>query len=176
MKVFLFTFLTAVMLSCLNDNSISGISETDYVLGEVTFGLRDSVSLMELADFIYVFNNISIKNVTFFQYYTSVSQDSMPIIKSILEAKSYIRDDAVTISYIESNSKILVKFWVIDFRTEDRSDWKTTKARFSLVHLPQKFQLGLLKVETGTEKEWIHFLSNTNLFRFVELNTIDTIQ
>jgi hypothetical protein len=32
--------------------------------------------------------------------------------------------------------------------------------------------LGILKVEVGKEKEWINILSNSNLFRFVELNVI----
>ena len=180
MKTFLLILLATILLllcSCLKEeDSITGNLPEDYAPGEVAFGLNDSISFIQLADFIYVFNNISIKKVTFFQYYTSVSKDSMPIIKATLEAKSYIRDDAVTIFYIDSIHTVMTEFWVIDFKSEDRSDWKETKELFSLVHLPQKFQLGLLKVEQGTEKEWIKLLSNTKLFRFTELNYIDRTQ
>lgn len=174
MKSISFILTVAFILGCSTDNSsINGNSEISYVQGEVSFGLKDSVTLIDLANYIYSLDSISIKEVVSFRYYTFLSWDSMQTIKSTLESKAYIWSGMVNTSYIESDSKILIKFWIKDFKSENREDWLSLKGRFSLIHSPSNYQLGLLKVEIGKEKEWLNLLLNTNLFQFVELNFID---
>src|SRR3990172_3378576 len=160
MKAIPFIIVLCVFISCSDKKEITNpeSESLNYVQGEVGFGLKDSVTLEEVADYVYSLNNISI--------------DSMQIIKSTFELKSYIWSGTTKTSYINSESKILIEFWVKNFRAEDLEDWGLLKNRFQLYHSPYYFQLGILKVEVGKEKEWINNLSNSNLFRFVELNGI----
>lgn len=180
MRIIILIYFSALVMGCSTDYSITEVNPDNennrslgYVQGEVSFGLKDSVTLMELADYIYSLDNIFIKDVASFQYYTILPEDSMQIIKSRLEAEPYIWDENVNVSYNETDSKILIDFWIKDFKSENIQDWASLKARFSLIHIPYYFQLGLLKVEIGKEEEWINNLVDVNLFRFVELNHID---
>jgi hypothetical protein len=144
----------------------------NYVQGEVVVGLKDSVSLEEIADYVYSLNNISINEISSLRYYSILPKDSIQSIKSNLESKNYIWHGTVNVSYLESESKILVEFSIKDFSSNDINDWKLLKTHFRLFHSPYHFQSGVLKVENGKENEWINILSNSNLFRFVELNYI----
>jgi len=174
MKAIPFIIVLCVFISCSDKKEITNpeSESLNYVQGEVGFGLKDSVTLEEVADYVYSLNNISIDNIVSFQYKSDLSQDSMQIIKSTFELKSYIWSGTTKTSYLNSESKILIEFWVKNFRAEDLEDWGLLKNRFQLYHSPYYFQLGILKVEVGKEKEWINNLSNSNLFRFVELNGI----
>ena len=60
MKIIILIFLAALLMGCSTDDSIiesypnNEHSETiEYVQGEIGFGLKDSVTLMELANYIY---------------------------------------------------------------------------------------------------------------------------
>ncbi|OIP57078.1 MAG: hypothetical protein AUK34_10265 [Ignavibacteria bacterium CG2_30_36_16] len=161
-------------ISCSDKKEITNpeSESLDYVQGEVAFGLKDSVTLEEVANCVYSLDNISIDNIVSFQYKSNLPQDSMQVIKTIFESKSYIWGGTTKTSYSNSESKILVEFWVKSFKAEDIENWNLLKNRFRLNHSPYYFQLGILKVEVGKEKEWINNLSNSNLFRFVELNGI----
>jgi hypothetical protein len=187
MKIIMIIFFAVFLMGCSTDDSLLEINPNnenedtvghwqgdtlEYVEGEIGFGLKDSVTLIELANYIYSLEDIYVNEVVLFQYYTRLPQDSMQIIKSVLESKSYIWDGMVYVSYIEADSSILIEFWIKDFKSGDRQNWIATKERFELIHVPYDFQLGLLKVEIGKEKEWIDKLIQVNLFRFVELNYI----
>ncbi|MGD9897920.1 MAG: hypothetical protein AB7T22_02220 [Calditrichaceae bacterium] len=169
MKMIPWIVLAVIFVGCSN-NAESPLQE--YVEGEVVFGLQDSVSLEELADYVYTLDNISISDVVSFQYDSDLPQDSMETIKSVLEAQSYFWSGTVKTSWLETGSKILVEFWIRDFTSEDRKNWASLIERFHLSHLSYRFQAGLFDVETGKEKEWITILSDNIIFRFVELNTI----
>jgi hypothetical protein len=161
-------------ISCSDKKEITnpGSESLDYVQGDVAFGLKDSVTLEEVANYVYSLDNISVDNIASFQYKSDLPQDSMQVIKAIFESKSYIWSGTAKISYLDDESKILIEFWVKSFNAENIKDWNLLKNRFRLNHSPYYFQLGILKVEVGKEKEWINILSNSNLFRFVELNGI----
>ena len=169
MKIITLILLITFLFACSTDRSPLN-TELDYVQGEVAFGLIDSITLLELADYIYSLSNISIKQVSSFQYYTNLPQDSMQIIKSALESKSYVWDGMINIWYDQTSSKIMIDVWIRDFKSEDREDWELTKERFSFTHIPGNFQVGLLKVKNGREKEWIKILSNSGMFRYLEVN------
>lgn len=174
MKAIPFIIVLFVFVSCSDKKEItSPESESlNYVKGEVGFGLKDSVTLNEVADYIYSLKNISIDNIVAFQYKSNLPQDSMQTIKSTFESKPYVWSGTIQTSYLNSESEVLVEFWIKNFRAEDIEDWELLKKRFQLYHSPYNSQLGILKVEVGKEKEWINNLSNSNLFRFVELNAI----
>jgi hypothetical protein len=180
MKAIPFIIILCFFISCSEKKEITNpksepIPESEsinYVQGEVGFGLKDNVDLEEIADYVYSLNNISIDEIVSFQYISNLSQDSVQIIKTTFESKQFIWSGTTKTSYLNSESKILVEFWVKNFRAEDRKDWEILKKRFQLYHSPYNFQLGILKVEVGKEKEWIDILSKSNLFRFVELNVI----
>lgn len=162
-------------ISCSDKKDITNpeSESLDYVQGEVGFGLKDSISLEEVANYVYSLDNISIDNIVSFQYKSNFPQDSMQVINTIFESKSYIWSGTTKTSYLSDESKILLEFWIKNFRAEDIEDWELLKKRFQLNHSPYYFQLGILKVEIGKEKEWINNLSNSDLFRFVELNGIN---
>lgn len=165
-----------LLVGCSGDDKSNIINpenpEIEYVQGEVVVALKDSVSLEQFANFVYSLNNISIRNIVSFQYYSTLPKDSMQTIKSNLESRKYITPGSVNVYYIESESKILVEFWVAEFSYDDIKDWELIRTQLHLFHSPNKFQLGLLKVEIRKEKEWINILSNYDLFRYVELNYI----
>jgi hypothetical protein len=174
MKAISFIILLFVFVNCSDKKGVTNpeSESLNYVQGEVGFGLKDSVSLNEVADYIYSLKNISINNIVAFQYKSNLPQDSMQTIKTSFESKPYVWSGTTHTSYLNGESKILVEFWVKNFRAEDIEDWDLLKKRFQLYHSPYNFQLGILKVEVGKENEWINNLSNSNLFRFVELNAI----
>ena len=179
MRLYLYLF-SAIILICCNEKgkptgpeiADPGSQSSDYVQGEVAFGLNDTVTLEEIADYIYSLNNISIESIVSFEYLSNLPQDSIQSIKTTFDSKSYIWSATTNVSWQNNESKILVKFWVKEFRALDRVDWQLLRQRFQLNHLPYYFQLGILKVEVGKENEWISILSASNLFRFVELNYI----
>lgn len=177
MKIISFIISLCFFISCSDKKGITnpgtGNKSLNYVQGQVGFALKDSVTLKEAADYIYSQKNISINEIVSFQYESNLPQDSIQTIKAVFESKPYIWSGKTKISYITGESKILVEFWIKNFRVEDIKDWQLLKNRFGLYHLPYYFQLGLLKVEVGRENEWINVLSNSNLFRFVELNYIE---
>lgn len=175
-SLFILFGMLILLVGCSGDDK-SNITnpenpEIEYVKGEVIVGLKDSVSLEQFAYFVYSLNNISIINIVSLQYYSTLPKDSMQTIKSNLESRKYITPGSVNVDYIESESKIHVKFWVKEFSYDDIKDWELIRTQLQLFHFPNEFQSGLLKVEVGKEKEWINILSNYNLFRFVELNYI----
>lgn len=175
MKQILFTIIILIFIGCSKDNAPFETEPLDYMPGEVAFGLRDSVSLSQLADYVYALEKISIKSVVSFIYRSRLSQDSLSALRTALEAKTYIENGTLRLVFSLPDSVAEVEFWIKDFKNEDRADWRVTVNRFRLQHYPQRYQLGVLKVEIGTEEEWIKELQNTNLFRFVELNYISRI-
>ncbi|MGD9489015.1 MAG: hypothetical protein AB7W47_13395 [Calditrichaceae bacterium] len=172
MKLITLIILSVIFIGCSNTTESPS---PEYVEGDVVFGLQDSVSLEELADYVYTLDNISISDVVSFQYDSDLPQDSMETIQSVLEAQSYFRSGTVKTSWLETDSKILVEFCIQDFESEDRNDWALQTERFHLTHSPYKYQVGLFKVDKGKERDWIDVLSETLLFRYVELNTIGHI-
>jgi len=176
MKIISLVLLIIFLSGCSknNNSNITGPENPtlNYAQGEVSFGLKDSVSLEEVANYIYSFNNISIGEIVFFQYYSNFPHDSIQSIKSSLESKNYINSETLTITYDNNESRIVVKFWIKNFRKDDIKNWELLKTQFHLVHLPNEYQSGLLIIPIGKEKEWVNILSNSNLFRFVELNYI----
>jgi len=174
MKIILLIMLLSFLIGCSNKD-IPNNSEKpflDYAPGDVSIGLNDNVSLEEVANYVYSFNNISINQIVAFQYYSNLPKESMDTIKSALELKRYIWNGTIRVSYSDSLSKIMVEFWVQNFNYEDRKDWESFKEQFLLTHSPYHYQVGLLKVEPGKEYEWIQILSKSGLFTFVELNYI----
>ena len=143
-----------------------------YAPGQVAFELQDTVSLEYFAAYIYSLSDIFIDKIVSFEYTCSLSQDSVKILKSVLESKSYIDGRSGRISYIENGTEIIVRFWIRDFRSEYQSDWLSTINQFNLTHYPNHFPHGILKVESGKEKEWIDYFSTNEVFRFVKPNYI----
>lgn len=177
MKIVAYLFLATLLIGCspnkISDNDFVFNTPTDeYVAGEVTFGLRDTVSLERFAAYIYSLSGIYIDEIVFFEYRSFLSQDSIQTLLSALESKPYIDSTSVRIAYIGNTSEISVEFWIRNFKPEYQSDWEFLMHQFNLSHYPNYFQDGILKVEVGKENEWIDYLSNNNLFRFVELNYI----
>ena len=165
--------LMIIFTGCQKDLFPVGAEEKiNYAQGEVSFGLKDSVSLLQLADFVYSMENISIKSMVSLQYSSSFPPDSGFVIKNALESKPYIRNGTVRPLFTLPDSVLIFDFWTGEFRAEDRDDWYATKERFKLHHVPYNFQTGLLKVDIGREKAWVKRLSKVSLFRFVELNYI----
>jgi hypothetical protein len=174
MKNIILLILSSFLIGCSNKD-IPNNSEKpflDYVPGDVSIGLNDNVSLEDVANYIYSFNNILINSIVGFQYYSDLPKERMDTLKSVLESKTYILNGTLYTSYIDSLSKILVEFSIGKFSYADIRDWESFKEQFLLKHLPYHYQGGLLKVEPGKEYEWIQFLSKSGLFRFVELNYI----
>ena len=167
MKPIVFVIVLFVFIGCSNKGDITSIGfQQLYSPGDVVFGLEDSVSLDEFANYIYSLNNIFIGEVSRFRYKTEFPQDSLQIIKSVLESKLYIRSYVTKVTFLNDESKILVEFRVKNFGAEDIKDWESLTERFQLQHSPQMFQLGILKVEVGKENDWADYLSNSKLFRF----------
>jgi hypothetical protein len=178
MKSVVFLFFAILLVGCSEnkssdtDNLIGNTPTDEYAPGEVAFGLQDTVSLEHFAAYIYSLSNISIDEIVFFQYSSSLSQDSVQILKSVLESKPYIDSRSTRISHIGNETEIIVELWIKDFKSEYQSDWLFTINQFKLSHYPNHFQGGILKVEVGKEKEWIDYLSKNELFRYVEPNYI----
>ena len=170
----LILFIT-FLIGCSNkdqQNQLVGISLPDHVPGDVIIGLKENVSLEEVADYILSFNNISIYNIVSFEYYSALPKERMESLKSSLEAKPYIYSGNLRVSYIDSLSRIKIELWIGKFGADDRKDWELTRQQLLLTHIPYPYQAGLLKVEYGKEEEWINILSQSNLFSSVELNVI----
>ena len=177
MKAKYLIIILCFFISCSDkkENTYPISESLNYAQGEVIVGLKDSVSLEEVADYIYSLNNISINDIVSFQYISNLPKDSMQVIIKTLESKSYIWKGNPITPYLNSDSLIQIELWVRNFRFEDIEDWKLLKKRFQLSHIPYYFQLGLLNVEAGKEQEWVNILSESKLFRLVELNTISHI-
>ena len=173
MKFILSIILSTLLIGCssnkISNNTLVEAPLMDHVPGDVSIGLNDNVSLEDVTNYIYSFNNISINSIVGFQYYSDLPKERMDTLKSALESKTYIMNGTVYTSYIDSLSKIMVEFSIGKFSYTDIRDWVSFKEQFLLTHLPYHYQGGLLKVEPGKEYEWIQFLSKSGLFRFVEL-------
>ena len=176
MKNIISILLAILLFGCSEKKSSENNLVTNYTEefapGEVAFGIKDAVSLESFAAYIYSLNDITINSVVFFEYSLILPQDSIQILKSLLESKRYIDSGSVSFSYLEEEQKTIVKFWIGKFSSEDQSDWQSIVKQFNLSHYPNYFQSGILKVEVGKEKEWINYLSDKGLFRFVELNYV----
>ena len=176
MKSIILFFLVIILFGCSekksSENDFLTNPKEEFAPGEVAFGIKDTVSLESFATYIYSLNNIYIKSIVFFEYSLNLPQDSIRILKSVLKSKQYIDSGSVSILNIEEGQKTIIRFWISNFNPEDLSDWQIILKQFNLSHYPNYFQTGLLKVEVGKEKEWINYLSDKELFRFVELNYV----
>jgi len=174
MKIVSFIIILCIFISCSDEKDITSHENEpiNYVQGQVVFGLQDSITLINIADYIYSLDNISIFEIVSFQYTSNLPIDSIQIINTTFESKSYVWDGTTKTSYINNEAKILVEFWIKGFTEENIKDWKLLEERFQLNHSPYYFQSGTLNVEVGKEKEWLDNLSNSDLFRYVELNGI----
>ena len=166
----LILFIT-LLIGCSNKDQQNPLVP-EYIPGDVVIGLKENVTLEVAADYILSFKNISIYNIVSFEYYSSLPKEMMDSLKSSLEAKPYIYSGDLRVSYVDSLSKIKIDLWIVNFGIEAKKDWALTKEQFQLTHMPNPYQSGLLKVEYGKEEEWVHILSQSNLFSFVELNNI----
>ena len=171
MKIIPLILFITLLIGCSNKDQQNPLV-LEYVPGDVIIGLKQNVSLEEVADYILSFKNISIYNIVSFEYYSSLPKERMDSLKSTLEAKPYIYSGDLRDSYVDSLSKIKIDLWIVNFGIDARKDWAITKEQFLLTHIPYPYQAGLLKVEYGKEVEWVHILSQSNLFSFVELNNI----
>ncbi len=174
MKIILLMLSTVILFGCTDKNSPNinnpQSGTEDYAAGEVLTALKDSITLEEYANYIYSMKNISINNIVAFNYYSTLPKDSMQVIISTLESRSYVWKGQSTFAYNDSTSELNIVLWIKDFNPPDIQDWELLKSRFSMFHIPSHFQVGQVNVSPGEETEWINILSKSSLFYAVELN------
>ena len=173
MKVIIFIVTIILLSACSKDKSpLSSSPENNYVQGEVSFQLQDSVSLLGLATYLSKFDSVSIDEVFYFKYHAVVPQDSLAALYTALDSKPYIMSGSDHVLYSPSNSEAVIELWIKTFKSNDLEDWSALKKRFSLVHLPYYFQSGKMKVATGREQEYVKIFLTSNLFKNVWLQYI----
>ena len=164
-----FIFLTLV-IGCSDINPVKPTE--DYYKGKVAVLLEDSTSIEDVNNLLSSFDYISIDRINSFQYYSDFPIDSAQTILLAFESKQYLQNTTTDVVNINGQSKLLIDFWLTNFTSEDIQDWSKTKTRFKLTHNPHYGQIGTLGVEEGQEKEWVNILSNSKLFKVVELDYI----
>lgn len=176
MKNIILFLLVITLFGCSekksSENNLVTNPSEEFAPGEIAFGIKDTVSLESFAAYIYSLNDIAINAIVFFEYSLNLPQDSIQILRSELESKHYIDSSSVRISYLGEEQKTILEFSIGKFSSEDQADWQSLVEQFNLSHYPNYFQLGILKVKVGKEKEWVNYLSDKELFRFVELNYV----
>lgn len=160
------------LLTLNNCTKISG-PETDnnFVEGEILFSPNELVPLENLLssleeynkkiELIYLYNyEYLIENPTFNQEY----------YLNIIDSKEYLKKGNLvsTVNTLGTKMKFKIRFFEID--NEKIMDWTETRDKLNLIHVHNGFEYGKLKVEIGTEIEWVEILSSNPHLKTVQLN------
>ncbi len=140
-----------------------------YVEGEIVVGWKKNLSLEEFIETVFNENEINVIEAGNVNYVSGLPETAGKVFEEQLSAFPFI-DRTTTYNYNKELKRWEVEFWISGFVKENIKDWNTLLCRLQLKHSPNGFQSGLIKVIKGKEKKWIKNLSQSELFRFVDLN------
>ncbi len=146
-------------------------TETNFVKGEILFSPNELVPMENLLnslaeynkkiELIYLYNyEYLIENPTFNQEYYS----------NIIDSKEYLKKGNLvsTVNTLGTDMKFKIRFFEID--NERIMDWIETRNELNLIQMKDGFEYGKLKVEIGTEIEWVEILNSNPQLKSVQLN------
>ena len=142
-----------------------------YVEGEIVVGLKKDLSFEEFIDTVFAVNEIYGIEVSNINYSSDLPENERNFLEECLSSYGFI-DRYTTLKYNSDENRWEIEFWISGFVKENIEDWHQLLKDLNLKHIPNRFQSALIRVEKGKETTWIENLSNSNLFRYVELNYI----
>ena len=164
-----------IFLGCNDSSNEPQLDEKDYVKGDVSFGLKNTVSFEEMLDTVFSFGEIYQIVFNTAKYSTKFPKDSLEYIKSNIAQYDFIDTSLTLIKYEDNQNQWLFYLWIRGFNETNVSDWYTLRNQFDMLPIQTYSLYGLLKVEEGKESYWINQLKGTGLFEWVDYNYIANI-
>lgn len=173
-KLQLFTccFLSLLLMSCEDSITIKPTTNDEYIKGDVSFLLKDSVDFNQMIDTVFTLGEIYQIEITLYETSEVLPQDSLQHIKSIFTQYPFIDTALTTFKYDENIMKWKFSLWIRGFNESNISEWEYLENYFNMIPVQNIKPYGLIKVEVGKENYWIDMLKNTNIFEWVDYNYI----
>lgn len=171
MRNFFFVlFITVLATSCKKDNTQDNIDK-DFVKGDVLVGIDSTMQLEQLFTYVNSFN-LTIYEVTGFFYTTTIPKDSIPYIKTVLNAKPYINTRGFSASVWADYQTGVVHntTFLWDMTIPNQQDYIQTKKLLRMTDALSSTKYILIKVPVGQEMFWKDRFKSFSWVRWADLN------
>lgn len=176
MKHLVYTiFLIIILISC-KKNDVEEKIESEFVKGDVIVGINPEVQLEKLFTYTNSFG-LKIDQISGYTYTTTIPKDSIPFIKTVLDAKNYIKTRNFSASiwthYQTETTYSTTMLWDMDLTNQQ--DFIQTKNSLRMADNLSATKTMVLKVPEGQELYWIKKLKSFSWVRWAEPNWVATI-
>ncbi len=177
-KQFLFLFVIGILSSCSKDN----VDIQEFVLGEVSVGIKSGTNINAIFDFINQFDH-SVDNINSLTFTSDLPSNNLQNILDNLNAKIYTNGGVnwlVTgyLHYQSNQITIFPRLFGID-NIEYQNDWLTSMNELELNEKHNiELNSGIIRfiVPIGKELEWKNQFENFNIVDWAKLNYIADIE
>jgi hypothetical protein len=146
----------------------------DFIKGDVSFGLKSSVTFEQMIDNVFTIEEIHKIKVGLRNSSTQFPEDSLHFIESTFYQLNFIDTALTTIRYSDDN-KWLLYLGIRGFSENNIVQWYDLKNQFNMNPTSPYNIYGLFKVEEGKESYCINRLKETGLFDWLDYNYVADI-
>jgi hypothetical protein len=170
----IFKIILAVIffMGCKKNNSTDTACR-EFVKGDIIVGIDSTVQLEQLFGFVNPLN-LYIDELMGYHYTTTISKDSIPYIKAILNSKPYINSRQFSASVRAHYQTQIVRnttmLW--DMTPANQQDYIQTLNTLFMTDELSTTKCMLLKVPVGQEQYWIDIFNSFSWVSWTEVNCI----
>ena len=170
----LFQIIIIVALIFSGCDSSNEPQTNDFIKGDVSFGLKPSVTFEQMIDNVFTIEEIQKIKAGLYNSSTQFPEDSLHFIESTFYQLDFIDTTLTTIKYSEDN-KWLLNLGIRGFSENNIVQWYDLKSQFNMNPTSSYSIYGLFKVEEGKESYCINRLKETGLFDWLDYNYVANI-
>mgnify|MGYP001248672416 CR=1 FL=1 len=170
-QIVLMISLPFVFFSCDSSNEPQ---TNDFIKGDVSFGLKSSVTFEQIIDNVFTIEEIQTIKAGLYNSSTQFPEDSLHFIESTFYQLDFIDTALTTIKYSDNNNWLL-NIGIRGFNENNIVKWYDLQSQFNMNPISTYKIYGLFKVEEGKESYCIDRLKETGLFDWLDYNYVANI-
>ncbi|MBL7718296.1 MAG: hypothetical protein JNL72_05615 [Flavipsychrobacter sp.] len=170
--------LLLLLTGCRKNN---GEPEGEYVKGDLSFGIRDEVTIDRVFNLINE-EHLDVEHIFGYTYVLPYPKDSIHMVRRELVQKMYLKwpqssaTDTPNV-FVNSADKMILStslFHMSD--TANQNDWLRTIGKLSMADRAVTFKNANIHVPDGQEKQWRDYLLQKEIVEWAQLNYIIELQ
>lgn len=177
-SIFLVLVVATLLLSC-DDNDVKKDKKSgdEYVPGDVIIGIKSDVSIDAVFDLMNE-EGVTIDQMSGFFNFSTFPNDSLAYVIAQLKDKPYLNERGFSggAAYISAvDHRITVTQFLFEMDVNAQQDWLTTLHLLKLEDLGNDTKNLLIKVEPGTEEQWINHFKEHPFVKWAEFNSYSDV-
>lgn len=170
----IFILLLSLLTITCDDNDDQELDERDFVPGDIAIGIKSTTPISTVFDLMNE-KGVFIEQMSGFFNYSTLPNDSLNYIISILKSKSYTDrwgGDGGSAFISAVDNRIIVTEFFFNMVPDAQQDWLLTMDLLLLKDLGNDTKNLLINVTPGTERYWMNVFKKHPYVTWVELNYI----